>query len=179
MVVSISETVSPLACAVSSEHCSPRFKAEFLFLNRLEQSWGYRRKKKKERRKGGRKEEDRKRERKKKEGRKETNLEITHSLIASAIWVIKEKKKKKEAPQPSAEENHWAPVWKKKNMYVCVCVCVCFPNRNKANSPKLCNHICNTLISYSFYEVISHTQNFVYLNHLIRWGRSRNILPVL
>ena len=144
MAVSISETVSPLACAVSSEHCSPRFKAEFLFLNRLKQSWGYRRKK------GGRE-----------EGKRKTERE-------------------KEAPQPSAEENHWAPVWKK-NMYVCmyVCMCVCFPNRNKANSPKLCNHICNTLISYSFYKVISHTQNFVYLNHLIRWGRSRNILPIL
>ena len=94
MAVSISETVSPLACAVSSEHCSPRFKAEFLFLNRLEQSWGYRRKKKKERKEEGRKERGRqKRERKKKEGRKKTNLEITHSLIASAIWVIKEKKR--------------------------------------------------------------------------------------
>ena len=180
MVVSISETVSPLACAVSSEHCSPRFKAEFLFLNRLEQSWGYRRNKKKERRKGGRKEEDRKRERKKKEGRKETNLEITHSLIASAIWVIKEKKKNKKRHHSLQQKRTTELQFgKKKNMYVCVCVCVCFPNRNKANSPKLCNHICNTLISYSFYEVISHTQNFVYLNHLIRWGRSRNILPVL
>ena len=85
MAVSISETVSPLACAVSSEHCSPKFKAEFLFLNRLEQSRGYRRKKKKERKEEGRKERGRQRERKKKEGRKKTNLEITHSLIASAI----------------------------------------------------------------------------------------------
>ena len=127
MVVSISETVSPLACAVSSEHCSPRFKAEFLFLNRLEQSWGYRRNKKKERRKGGRKEEDRKRERKKKEGRKETNLEITHSLIASAIWVIKEKKKKESHHSLQQKRTTELQFGKKKIcMYVCVCVCV-FP----------------------------------------------------
>ena len=128
MVVSISETVSPLACAVSSEHCSPRFKAEFLFLNRLEQSWGYRRKKKKERRKGGRKEEDRKRERKKKEGRKETNLEITHSLIASAIWVIKEKKKKKRGTTAFSRREPLSSSLEKIKicMYVCVCVCV-FP----------------------------------------------------
>lgn len=70
MAVSISETVSPLACAVSSEHCSPKFKAEFLFLNRLEQRL---QKKEKERKKGGREEGKRKTERTKEKGRKEEN----------------------------------------------------------------------------------------------------------
>ena len=67
MAVSISEMVSPLACAVSSEHCSPKFKAEFLFLNRLEQRGGYRRKKER------RKERGRQKERTKEKGRKEEN----------------------------------------------------------------------------------------------------------
>ena len=72
MAVSISEMVSPLACAVSSEHCSPKFKAEFLFLKRLEQRGGYRIKKKKERKEEGKRKTERENERKRKEGRKPT-----------------------------------------------------------------------------------------------------------
>lgn len=106
---------------------------------------------------------------------KNFKLKKKATYIINAIWVTEGKKcattfsrktKTNRKTPNQTNKKHWALAKK----------CT-VSDRKKANSQKLCNHINEALISYSFHKVI--LQILFPSHHLTQWGRWRNILPIL